>query len=250
MQALVIPGLLALLGVSLAVGVKLVLLARRTGGQPEWFLGLFFLLGGAIGYPLSAIAPMAGDAQAVVASASSVVTGCAHVLLYAFTARVFQAGHTGGKIGLVLGGAICLAYVAGYSVSQLTAASAEELLASTMTWGGLSLLMSAGGFGWSGFESLRHYGLHRKRMALGLADPVVTNRMLLWGIGSASILTVIVIDGIALYSGSEFARLTIIPLATSIGGLLYGIALTLAFFPPERYLAAIRRQAPATQGDA
>jgi hypothetical protein len=246
MQVLVIPGLVALLGVSLAVGVKLILMARRTHGFPELALGLFFLMGGAVGYPLSATAPMAGDWQPFVAAASSVVISIATIFLYAFTARVFYAGRPGGRIGLGLGAVLCLLYPIGYSVSQISAQNADELLRSTMTWGGLSLVMSAGAFGWSSFESLRQYALHRKRVALGLADPVVTNRMLLWALGGASILTVIVIDSIALYSGSDFARLTIIPLVTSAGGLVYGASLTLAFFPPERYLAAIRSRTPAS----
>ena len=37
-------------------------------------------------------------------------------------------------------------------------------------------------FAWGGFEALRYFFLLRRRQALGLADPVVTNRFLLWAI--------------------------------------------------------------------
>jgi hypothetical protein len=250
MQMLVIPGLLALIGVSFAVGVKLIVLARRTGGFPEWALGLFFLLGAGLGYPLSALAPMSGEWQGIVAAASSVVMSAGMFLLYAFTARVFYAGRVAGKIGLALGGALCLAYVLGYSITQIAADSAEELLASVMTWGGLSLVMSAGAFAWSSYAALSEWSLHRKRLALGLADPVVTNRLLLWGLMGITIIAIVVIDTAALYSGSDFARLTIIPLATSAGGLLYGAFLALAFFPPASYVAALRRRHGSAPGDA
>ena len=36
---------------------------------------------------------------------------------------------------------------------------------------------------WGAVESLRYYALMRRRLRLGLADPLVTNRFLLWGLG-------------------------------------------------------------------
>ena len=74
--------------------------------------------------------------------------------------------------------------------------------------------------------------------------------MLLWGLMGVTIIVVIVLDGLALFSGSDFGRLTVIPLVTSAGGLMYGALLTLAFFPPERYKAALRREPGAAHGDA
>ena len=35
---------------------------------------------------------------------------------------------------------------------------------------------------WTAFEGFRYYGMMKKRMALGLADAVVTNRFLLWAL--------------------------------------------------------------------
>ena len=115
-----------------------------------------------------------------------------------------------------------------------------------MLWGGLSLVISGVGYAWTGIESLRHYATYRRRLALGLADPVVVNRMLLWGLMGLATVVVVVVDSVLLYAASELAREVGIPLVTSGGGLLVGILLTLAFFPPPRYLAVVRRRAAAT----
>jgi hypothetical protein len=248
MQALVVSGLVALIGVSLAVGVKLLLLARRTHAFPELALGLFFLLGAGLGYPLSAAAGMAGAWQPVLAAGSSLFVGTATMMLYSFTARVFHPGERWAWGGVALGVALCLVYIVGYSTSQLTARSEEELVRSTMIWGGVSLVMSFGAYGWTSVESLRQYALHRRRHVLGLSDPVVTNRMLLWGLMGLTTIAVVVIDACLLYSGSTFARQIAIPLVTSMGGLLFGAFLMLAFFPPAAYLARVRRSARTVQG--
>jgi len=250
MQAIVFAGLLALVGVSLAVGVKLLLIARRTRGFPELSLGLFFLVGAGLGYPLSGAAPLSGAWEPFLATLSTLFTGTATVMLYAFTARVFHPGQPAGRLGVAVGVALSLTYVVGYSQAQLTATTEAELLRGTMIWGGVSLVMSAGGYGWTSFASLRQYAMHRKRLALGLADPVVTNRMLLWGMMGLTTITVVVIDGFLLYRGSDFARDIVIPLVTSAGGLLFGVFLALAFFPPSSYLDAVRRRAPVAHGVA
>lgn len=247
MMIAVLAGLLTLVGVSVAVGAKLLLLARRTRAFPELALGSYFFLGGALGYPLSGAAPLTGDWEPVLASVSALIMSVSTAMLYAFTARVFYPGRPAGHVGLVIGLLLCLAYAVGYPISQLSAQTPDELLRSTMTWGGLSLLMSAVAYAWSSFASLRAWGQQRRRLALGLGDPVVANRMLLWGTMGLTILAVVVVDGCLLYSGSTFARGTLIPLVTSAGGLAVGSFLMLAFFPPASYLAAVRRRQPAVE---
>ena len=243
MQALVFAGLLALCGTSVAVGVKLLRLAQRTQGVPERSLGLFFLLGAGVGFPLSALSTMAGEWQGVLAALSSVFTGASQVLLFLFTARVFCAGERRGRVGVALGLALVAVYVLGTSIAQLTAETPEAMLSAQMTWGGVSLVMSAAAYGWTGLESLRHHAQHRRRLALGLADPVVTDRMLLWGLMGLTTLLVILIDAVLLYTLGAFARTVAIPLVTCTGGLAVGALLLLAFFPPASYLERVRRQA-------
>lgn len=250
MQSIVVLGLVTLFGVSLAVGIKLLLLARRTRAFPEFALGFYFLVGAGIGYPLSGAAPFMGSWQSTMAVASTLCTGTATLMLYAFTARVFRQGQWIGKAGVAVGALLCVVYCAGYGWMHLTATTQEEIVHGTMTWGGVSLVMSLGAFGWTAIESMTHWVRHRRRMVLGLADPVVTNRMLLWGLMGVTTCGIVVIDGGLLYSGSAFAREMLIPVVTSIGGLLFGAFLSLAFFPPDFYLAIVRRRASSEQGAA
>lgn len=242
MQALVVTGLLSLCGVSVAVGVKLLLLARRTGGYPELALGLFFLLGGGVGYPLSAAAPMAGSWQPILAASSSLFCGSSQFMLFLFTARVFHPDRAWARAGVAVGGLLALAYVLGYSISQLSASTPDELIRSAMVWGGVSLVMAGSGYGWTSLASLHHYTLQRRRLALGLADPIVTNRILLWGLMGTTTIAIVVTDGVLLYTGASFAREVLIPLVTCAGGLLVAVFLTLAFFPPDAYLDLVRRR--------
>jgi hypothetical protein len=250
MLTLVISCLLTLVIVSLAVGTKLLLLARRTRAFPELALGLFFLVGAGLGYPLSAAAPLAGEWAPWVAALSSFFSAFSAGMLYAFTARVFHPGQRAASVGFAVGLVLCALYAIGYSHSQITASTDQELVRGTMIWGGVSLVMAAGSYGWTGWASLRQYALHRRRLALGLADPVVTNRMLLFGLMATATVVVVVVDGCLLFSGSVFAREILIPLVTSSGGLLFGALLTLAFFPPASYLRAVRRRDPVAQAGA
>ena len=243
MQVLVAAGLLTLSGVSIAVGMKLLLLARRNRGFPELALGCFFLLGSGLGYPLSGASSMAGAWQPLLASLSALLTGVATAMLYGFTARVFRPGQRSAAIGLALGVALCALYVVGYSFSQLTARSEADLVRGTMAWGGVSLVMTGAGYLWTSLESLHQYVLHRRRLVLGLADPIATNRMLLWGLMSGTTVGVVLVDTALLYGGSPFAREVAIPLVTCSGGLVFAAFLALTFFPPAAYLDAVRRHA-------
>jgi len=77
-------------------------------------------------------------------------------------------------------------------------------------------------------------------VALGLADPVVANRMLLWGSMGAIALGCVAIDAVLLYTAGEIGRTVIIPLVTAIAGLLVSACMILAFWPPPAYLARVR----------
>ena len=91
-------------------------------------------------------------------------------------------------------------------------------------------------FLWSGIESGRYYLLLRKRMSLGLADAVVTNRFLLWGVsaGAAGL-------GCAISTGFQWST-GVVPhevgwvlACSSAHGLVAAIGMWLAFAPPAAY---------------
>jgi hypothetical protein len=90
-------------------------------------------------------------------------------------------------------------------------------------------------FAWGTHESLRAYRMARRRLALGLADPVVANRFLLFGtwFGAMGVMPIVFVLTRLTGGGAAFE------LATAIGPKVVGtvmvIALVLTFFPPPAY---------------
>jgi hypothetical protein len=100
-------------------------------------------------------------------------------------------------------------------------------------------------FAWGAYEGLRAYRMARRRLALGLADPVVTNRFLLFGIWFGLMgINPIVLMLSRLYGGADALEL-----ANAIGPKVIGsvmvVALILTFFPPRRYVQWLRSSAQA-----
>jgi len=92
---------------------------------------------------------------------------------------------------------------------------------------------------WTMIESYRFYGLMRRRRALGLADPLVTNRFFLWGSASlgtalatwtASIPYWLIQRPDAAVAGSP-----VIQVATATVGVVTVTVYALTFFAPAWY---------------
>lgn len=239
MVTVMIAAVGTLFAVWVVTGIRLVRLARRTRQGPEGMLGLALLLQAGIGYPISVAAPFAGDFAWLVWTVSSACSNAGMALIFAFTARVFR--NDARWAWAVVGAAIALLAVQGFGhvwgqLADDPAARARAL----RTWGGGSLALSGLSWGWTAVEALRFHGLLRRRVALGLADPVVANRMLLWGSMGAIALACVAIDAVLLYTAGEIGRTVLIPLVTAVAGLLVSACMILAFWPPPAYLARIR----------
>jgi hypothetical protein len=70
-----------------------------------------------------------------------------------------------------------------------------EILPHTPPWGIAIVVTLALVFAWTAAQSLAYHAMLRGRVALGIADPVVANRVLLWAI--AGIATVVLYAVIA-----------------------------------------------------
>ncbi|MCG8592473.1 MAG: hypothetical protein MJE66_24550 [Proteobacteria bacterium] len=244
MEILAGVAVLLLCATCLVVGVKLLLLARRTGGQPELFLGLYFMLSGAIGYPLSVIGAIPWEGARLAAIVSPAFTGLAGVFLVSFTAHVFRPQ---SRIAWMLAGAtaaVLAVHLVGHGDARLHASTPEEIERVILQWSAIPLLANAFYWSWTAWETLRHYANLRRRLHVGLADPVVTNRMLLWGLMSFTSAGVVCIDAFLMYVvGTEWARTVLVPLFTAIAGILACLFLLLAFLPPRAYRSLIERRA-------
>jgi hypothetical protein len=86
----------------------------------------------------------------------------------------------------------------------------------------------------------------RRRARMGLGDPIVANRLLLWGIGASGIAAVTLVHLVAQLLG----RYELPPsLVGVVSALLLGTAVAewLAFFPPRAYRRRFGRRAEAAR---
>jgi hypothetical protein len=99
-------------------------------------------------------------------------------------------------------------------------------------------------FGWVSLESLRYHALMRKRRALGLADPVVTNRFLVWGAGEGvSSLVVLALFVTIMTRGEISIGDPFVSWFITSAGLVNALVWWLSFTPPTAYLRWVRGDA-------
>jgi hypothetical protein len=132
---------------------------------------------------------------------------------------------------------------------MMTRAVAPELLSGASVppvpgWDTASVVSFALTFGWTALESLRYHGMLRRRQALGLADPVLVNRFLVWGGGAAAtcllvlLLAGLYLQGVTLMAGSLLASTLV-----AASGVVNAVVPYLTFTPPAAYLRFVRVRA-------
>ncbi len=260
----VIGGIVGLGNVLLSavVGVRLARLSRRAGGGPEIWLSLYFLLAAFIGFGLSNFVYMSwADAAMALPDGLATVLNALYLLgataglgaLWVFTWRTFRRD-TAWAPWLV--GAALTSLAVGYAATGLAGDFKLTLVPGTAYW--ITWATRTWVFAWLCAECLRHWGLQRKRLRLGLADPLVANRFLLWGIWSTAMLVMGHFDPLArLWYVSQFGatgafvpelgRPIVLTLVTGSAtvGILVMTTVYLTFFPTESFTRWIKRRAPA-----
>jgi len=227
---------------SLVIGVRLLLLARRTGQIPELLIGITVLGIGPLGYGLSILA-FATAARAGILSATLWGSGFLAVFvgttaLYLFVWYVFRRQQR-----WVLW--VVLLAIAGLALALMSNILQNSLV--NRTSGGLGfwigMLLGMIALAWSSLESLRYWLVMRRRLRLGLAGPVVTNRFLLWGAGSgAAFLGIALLAVMMVIDGFGAMRTPIANLIVSLHGLAAAAAMWLVFQPPAAYLRFIENR--------
>ena len=135
------------------------------------------------------------------------------------------------------------------SRTMMVLASAPQLLSgapSQMTpfWDPAAVASFALAFGWMAAESLHYHGLLRRRLALGLADPVVTNQVFVWGAGSAlTCLLVLLLLGLYLQGLTLMGNSLAASVLATVSGLVMAVVPCLTFAPPGAYLRFVQRRA-------
>ena len=102
-------------------------------------------------------------------------------------------------------------------------------------------------FGWMSLESLCYYARMRRRQALGLADPVVANRFLVWGAGEGvATLVVLALLVVTIAQGRMLVADPFVSGCVTLAGLVNAFVWWLTFTPPAAYLRWV--QGSAAQG--
>jgi hypothetical protein len=257
---LVLAGLVTALNLvlSLVVGLRLLARARHGWPLPELTLGIHFLLSaflatppqivvyGGMGDPRLAVPEPAARALLAFAVGAMAIGAAA---AYVFTWKVFRPERAWAR-AIVAAGCACLA--GGYAVEALHEGFAPVVFAGPGHW-----------IGWAGrtaamagisFESFRYWLLLRRRARLGLAEPLVIDRFLLWSIWAACATLNYVADLASrslywLLYGTvqpvpEHLAATVAPtiVVTMVLGAVSATTLFLTFFPTPAYRRWVERR--------
>jgi hypothetical protein len=104
------------------------------------------------------------------------------------------------------------------------------------------------GVGWATFEALSHHAKLRRRMSLGLADPIASNRLLLWGLAALSEWMIYLAVMITILAGRPDGFLNgDAALWVSAFGVSAAACMWLGFFPPRGYQRWVEARAERTR---
>ena len=235
------------IAINLIVGIRLLKRGVDQGTLPELLLGgvltfdgLEWLLWMLAFYTPLAETPLAPYLTAGCRSGILLSNFC----LVLFVRAVFRPSSS-PALAFALGVALTsmTGLAVGIYLGDLTGFAADRI------WLWLELGGTLLAYVWCFAEGAAYYANMRKRARHGLADPIVTNRVLLWsGYGASGAITeMLYMAGVGL-AGADgsypFIFDAIMIVATTAGALL----ILLAFFPPPIYLRwAAANGAPTTE---
>jgi len=153
-QALGLVGVVAMMAVGVAVGLRLLHLAGRTRQLPELCVGLGLLLVCGLGHPFAVAGRVAGLVGTGLGDALfglGVGLACAGIaLIYTFTWRVFRPGAAWACGVVVLAALALAAETAGIVRASSGARSLPEILPLTRPWALAIVTTTALAFAWTG----------------------------------------------------------------------------------------------------
>jgi hypothetical protein len=243
MGALILVGFGAFFVTSLAIGLRLLWLWRRTRQLPELMIAIGILCVGPVGFSLSVVGQATSDTAPMLSRAAlatalfSIAVGT--VAQYTFNWRVFHPENRRLR-GLLWLAALSFAGCFAYEAVAWGFASHHETDVAFFA----RYLTQVGCLFWGAAEALRYWSMMRRRARLGLADFIVVNRFLLWaiGIGAAGAGTLIgaVVQMATGVPGIQFPPVLAV---SSALGFTAAVALGLAFLPPPAYTRFILSRA-------
>lgn len=237
--------------VSLAVGMRLLSLARRTRHFPEMALSLGSLVLPAIGYPALLVAValeglgLPGAPPVFFVGLS--FTAAAVSMNYFFTWQVFRPGVAWSVILCCVGTWLLVAPVGGV-VAHVSTLGIDAGIRSARSWTLAVVFSALASYGWAALESGLYYRMARRRLRLGLVDADVCNRFLLWAVALGAFFALAGLSAGQLVLGLNPIESRLFSVSLGFAGLLNSVAMALCFMPPAGYRAWLARRAVAAQG--
>jgi hypothetical protein len=214
------------------VGVRTLLVWRRTGEFPELSIGINILsisVGGCLFATFIAVPNLKDSAYAQWFYAAMVVALALHPMALASgTWRIFRPDDQWPM-------AVCIMttlFMAGYI--SLWYLFGIEMASRSLLYEGPRLVL----FIWTAFECFRCRDLLMRRARIGLADPLIAHRIGLWGIASVAqvISSAILITNVIGDHTSALLPTSVALYAVTGLGLLATVCIALTFFPPRAYV--------------
>lgn len=245
MELLIWSGFLAFFVVALVVGVRLLALAARTRLLPELLIGVGVLGIGPVGFGLSVASQQMEAGRPAVAHVLALVAMLAVaagiISKLVFNWRVYHPARAGVRALVVVASLLLL----GACVHNLFRPSTDFARHDPNFF--IRCILQIGALLWGAGEALRYWRMMRKRGRLGIGDPVVCNRFLLWGIGAGAagvgsligIVTQVAL-GVTSATGPSWVMAS-----SSAHGMVAAIAMWLAFLPPSAYVRYVKSHQPA-----
>lgn len=225
---------------STTVGVRLLLVSRRTRGFPEFVLGLSLAAITGIGFPIVLLTELRETIGPVLTFAADFIGSFAAAIgfagFYVFTWRVFRPDTRWAAAFTMLGAGAALVATAATVWLAIGVESSDQKFNIVRGWEILFFTSAAAGSLWSAVEAVRYHAMLRRRLTLGLVDGIVTNRVLLWGLTGASAGTALVILTLLRLADVNYMNAPVALFTAALCGFLASLFLYLAFLPPAAYL--------------
>jgi len=229
--------------VSAIVGFRMLLLWLRTGCKPELFLGCGVLGTAVFGYGvLIAASVVRGPGNNFDTTSTELALQGSGVVLHdlgvtcfvLFVLTTFRAGERWAAVlASLLIGSLWIGDLGWESINRFHDAG----IGNAFWWMRYGVIWTYPL--WAMIESYRYYVLMRRRLALGLVDPLVANRFFLWGTGSLGTLLAIWTSSIPFMlmsnPGRALAVAPLVQMVTATFGVVTVIIYYLTFFPPTAY---------------
>ena len=243
LQSYALLATICFVGVSAAVAVRLLLLARSTRQRPELLLGGGVLGTAVLGYGtliagsiLRGPSVVSTDAMAprVLQALGQSLHDLGVTLILAFIVVVFRPNDRWAK---GLAAAMCAALWIGQLGWEVENRYRSAQIGNAFWWLRYAVVWTYSL--WTMIESYRWYGLLRRRTAIGLADPIVANRFFLWGTGAIGTALATWASSVSLFLVHDLDRYASWIPVTQVATATIGIATVslyyLTFFPPAAY---------------